>query len=115
MRGGLLFHYTNDRGYKAISSQQTWLFKASKPPCSHPKGAYFTILPPGTRGLGKRLFVRGCADNTNFVFCFSGEEGLKPIDGGRGEHVFYSKEDYPVEKRRQGPHGATAKVQEELT
>ncbi len=110
-----MFHYTNDRGYKAISSQQTWLFKASRPPCSHPKGAYFTILPPGTRGLGKRLFVRGCADKTNFVFCFSGEEGLKPIDGGTGEHVFNSKEDNLDEKRRQGPHAATAKVQEELT
>jgi len=109
-----LFHYTNDKGYKAISSQQTWLFKASKPPGNHPKGAYFTDLSPGTKNLGKRLFVRGCADKTNFVFCFSGGEDLKPIDGGRGEHVFYSKEDYQVEQDRQGHHGATARVQEEL-
>jgi len=110
-----LFHYTNEKGYKAISSQQTWLFKASKPPSNHPEGAYFTILPPGTRNLGKRLFVRRCADKIGFVFCFSGDEGLKPISGGRGVHVFYSKEDYAVEKKRQGPHGTTAKVQEELT
>jgi hypothetical protein len=64
--------------------------------------------------LGKRLFVRGCAVKTNFVFCFSGGEDLKPIDGGRGKHVFYSKEDYPVEENRQGLHGATEKVQEKL-
>jgi hypothetical protein len=109
-----LFHYTNDKGYKAISSQQTWMFKASKPPCNHPKGAYFTNLPPGTKNLGKLLFVRGCADKTNFVFCCSGGEDLEPIEGGRGERVFYSKEDYPVVKDRQGPHGAAAEVQEEL-
>jgi len=64
--------------------------------------------------LGKRLFVRGCADKMNFVFCFHGGEGLKPIDGGRGEHVFYSKEDYPVEQERQGHNGATAEVREEF-
>jgi hypothetical protein len=109
-----LFHYTNDKGYKAISSQQTWLFKASKPPDKHPKGAYFTDLPPGTKNLGKRLFVRGCADKINFIFCFSGGEDLTPIEGGRGEHIFYIREDYPVEKERQGPHGATATVQKEL-
>ncbi len=109
-----MFHYTNDRGYKAISSQQPWLFKASKPPCNHPKGAYFTDLPPGTKNLGKRLFVRGCADKTNFVFCFSGGEDLRSIEGGRGEHIFYSREDYPVVKERQGPHGETVEVQKEL-
>jgi hypothetical protein len=110
-----LFHYTNDKGYKAISSQQTWLFKASKPPCDHPRGAYFTNYAPGTKNLNKLLFVRGCADKTNFVFSFAGGEDLEPIKGGRGEHVFYSKEDYPVAKERQLAHGATAEVQKELT
>ena len=78
------------------------------------RGAYFTDLPPGTKNLGKRLFVRGCADKTNFVFCFFGDEDLRSIEGGRGEHVFYSREDYPVVKERQGPHGETAEVQKEL-
>jgi hypothetical protein len=109
-----LFHYTNDKGHKAISSQHTWLFKASRPPCNHPKAAYFTDLPPGTKNLGKRLFVRGCKDKIGFVFCFSGGEDLTPIDGSRGEHVFFSKEDYPVVKERQGPHDPAAQVQKEL-
>jgi hypothetical protein len=109
-----VFHYTNEKGYKAISSQQIWLFKVSKPPGDHPKGAYFTDLPPGTKNLGKRLFVRGCADKTSYVFSFSGGEDLRPIEGGRGAHIFYSKDDYPVERERQGPHGETTKVQEEL-
>jgi hypothetical protein len=109
-----LFHYTNDRGYKAISSQVVWLFKASKPPCNHPKAAYFSSLPPSTRNLSKRLFVRGCTDKTEFVFSFSGGEELPCLRGGRGDLVYYNKEDYPVEVERQGPHGATEKVQGQL-
>lgn len=109
-----MFHYTNETGHKAISSQQTWLFKASKPPCDHPTGAYFTTLPPWTKTLAKRLFVRGCADKVTFMFCFSGGDNLTPLEGGRGAFIFYSEADYPVEKKRQGPHGPTAYVQEQL-
>jgi hypothetical protein len=110
-----LFHYTNDKGFKAISSQLIWLFKVSQPPCDHPKAVYFTTLPPGTRNLGKRLFVRGCSDKTEFVFGFSGGEELPRLRGGRGEHIHYSEEDYPVVVARQGPHGETNKVAEELS
>jgi hypothetical protein len=46
---GLRFHYTNDKGYKAISALPTWVFKASKAPAGHPKGAYFTTLPPARK------------------------------------------------------------------
>ena len=109
-----MFHYTDDNGYKAISSQQTWLFKAAKPPGDHPKAAYFTNLAPGTKNLGKRLFVRGCADKIRYVFCFYGGEDLTPLEGGRGAFVFYSADDYWVEKPRQIAHGLTAKVQEEI-
>jgi hypothetical protein len=110
-----VFHYTNDKGYKAISSQKTWLFKASQPPGDHPKGAYFTTLPPGTKNLAKRLFVRGSADKITFVFSFSGGDDLARLEGGRGAFIFYSPEDYPVEKDRQGPHGPTEEVEEGLT
>jgi hypothetical protein len=112
LKGRALFHFTNDNGYKAIVSQRIWLFKASKPPCDHPRAAYFTNLPPGTKNLAKRLFVRGCADKVTFVFVFSGGEDLTPLDGGRGAFIFYSLEDYPVEENRQGLHGETKKVQE---
>jgi hypothetical protein len=91
-----------------------WLFKASKPPSDHPKAAYFSTLPPGTMNLSKRLFVRGCAEKTAFVFSFSGGEDLPRLRGGRGDHIHYSVEDYPVEKKRQGPHGETEKVKEVL-
>ena len=109
-----MFHYTNEAGYKAISSQVVWLFKALKPPGEHPRGAYFTTLPPGTKNLGKRLFVRGAAEKTAFVFSFSGGEELLRLPGGRGAYICYSKEDYPVEKERQGPHGRTEEVKEQL-
>jgi hypothetical protein len=107
-----LFHYTNDKGYKAISSQVVWLFKASKPPCNHPKGAYFSTLPPGTKNLSKRLFVRGCAEKTKFVFSFSGGEDLLRLRGDR-DHVYYSNEDFPVVKERQKPD-ETGKVKEDV-
>lgn len=109
-----LFHDTDDKGYKAISSRAMWLFKASKPPGNHPKGAYFTTLPPGTARLNKRLFVRGCADKTRFVFSFSGGEELPRLRGGRGDHIHYSEEDYPVEEERQGRHGGREELAEEL-
>jgi hypothetical protein len=102
-----LFHYSNTKGFNAIRSQPTWIFKASQPPGDHPAGAYFTTLPPGTINLGKRIFVRGCRDKLEFVFHFSGDDGLKPLPGGRGEVIFYSPEDYPVERDRQIAHGAT--------
>ncbi len=109
-----LFHYTNDNGYKAIRSQAVWLFKAFKPPGDHPKGAYFTTLPPGTPNLVKRLFLRGPASKVAFVFSFDGSDGLAPLEGGRGDFIFYSSEDYAVNKERQGPHGPTNEVEEAL-
>lgn len=110
--GAGLFHFTNKNGYNAISSQLIWLFKASQPPGDHPSGAYFTTLPPTTKNLGKRLFVRGCRDKLEFMFQFSGNEGLLPLPGGRGEWIFYSPDDYSVDTDRQITHGPTASWQE---
>jgi hypothetical protein len=107
--GGPLFHYTNDAGYKGISSQPTWLFKASKPPGDHRKGAYFTTLVPGTKNLAKRLFVRGGADKVRFVFSFSGDEDLKPLAGGRGTFIFYSEDDYLWRRAGKGRTGPRPK------
>ncbi|HQU44155.1 MAG TPA: hypothetical protein PK867_15150, partial [Pirellulales bacterium] len=78
------------------------------------RGAYFTNLPPGTKNLAKRLFVRGGAEKVRFVFSFCGAASLTPLDGGRGEFIFYSSEDYHVERSRQGPHGPMADIQEKL-
>jgi hypothetical protein len=110
-RRNKLFHYTNRAGYNAIRSQPTWLFKAFEPPGGHPKGAYFTTLPPGTVNLGKRIFVRGCRDKLEFAFHFSGSDGLQRIAGGRGEVIFCSPDDYPVEPSRQLDHGLTQELQ----
>ena len=114
MGSGNLFHYTNGKGFKAISSQVVWLFKASKPPGIHPKGAYFSTLPPDATNLGKRLFVRGCKEKIRFYFSFLGGEDLSPLKGGRGSHVFFSEVDYPVVEERQGPHGERDQGEEDL-
>lgn len=106
------FHYTDDRGFKAISSQVTWVFKASQPPTDHPVGAYFTTLPPKTFKLANRLRIP--KRKIAFVFCFTDAGDLIPIDGDRGQFVFYSPQDYPVEKDRQtaaGPRENLEKTQ----
>jgi len=112
VRREIVFHYTNTKGFHAIRSQPTWLFMASQPPGDHPKGAYFTTLPPGTINLGKRIFVRGCRDKLEFVFHFAGDDGLKPLQGGRGQVIFYSAVDYSVAPDRQIAHGATKELAE---
>lgn len=109
-----LFHYTNVKGYNGIRSQKVWTFRTSKPPGGHPQGAYFTTLPPSTPNLNKRLFVRGCADKTEYLFSFSGGEDLVPLQGGRGDYVFYSGDDYEVDESRQGPFGKTTDLKEKL-
>lgn len=96
-----MYHYTNDKGYKAIASQVDWTFKAVKPPGPHPIGAYFTPLPPDTPDLCTMLLIP--KHKTEYLFEFSGAEGLIPLDGGkgRGRHVLYSGRDYVVVQQRQ--------------
>lgn len=101
----LVNHFTNDVGHKAISSQETWHFKASQPPGDHPFGAYFTTLSPTTRGLAARLRIP--REKVAYVFTFSESTALLPLRGGRGEYVFYSPTDYEVPPGLQGSHGET--------
>jgi len=106
------FHYTDDEGYKAIGSLPVWVFRASKPPGDHPKGAYFTTLAPGARKLALRLRIPRA--KLAFVFCFRDNEDLIPLRGGRGRFVFYSPTDYAVEEDRQIASGSREIVLEQL-
>ena len=107
-----MFHYTDASGFKAIGSQTTWVFKASKPP-GHPLGAYFTTLGPDADKLAKRLRIPKA--KTEYVFSFTGDTGLKPLDGARGQFVFYSSGDYAVDQSRQIDSGPTSEVWERLS
>lgn len=98
-----MFHYTDSEGHKAISSQPTWLFKAQKPPGPHPVGAYFTTLGPDAPNLAARLRIPRA--KLEFVFSFTGDQGLKSLAGGRGAYVFWSPQDYEVEPSRQVYNG----------
>ena len=69
-----IFHYTNDVGFKAISSQRIWVFRASRPPGDHPVGAYFTTLNPDSIYLATRLRIPN--DKLLFVFCFADNSDL---------------------------------------
>lgn len=96
-------HFTNKDGFNAIRSQVDWPFWASTPPGDHPRGAYFTTLPPGTKNLAKRLGIP--RRKTAYYFSFLGNGALLPLRGGRGRYVFYSPTDYTVTRDRQVSHG----------
>ena len=89
-----MYHYTTVDGYKAISSQPDWLFRAAKPLGPHPAGAYFTPLPPTTPRLCTKLLIP--RRKVEYVFEFSGDDGLRPIEGDRGLHAVFSPTDYHV-------------------
>jgi len=96
-----MYHHTDDGGFKAIASQVEWRFKVAQPPGSFPKGAYFTTLPPHTVDLCTKLLIP--KRKTEFLFEFSGDDGLRRLDDGkgRGRYVFYSAADYIVARQRQ--------------
>jgi hypothetical protein len=104
-------HYTDNAGSNAIGSQIVWCFEASQPPGEHPFGAYFTDLGPETPNLAKRLRIP--RSKLEFMFCFEGREGLKNLPGGRGEHIFYSPEDYLVDEDRQEFDGPSHEAPEQ--
>ena len=112
------FHYTDRAGWNAIRSQKIWQFKAAQPRApERPVGAYFTDIEPtaaNLRTLYKRIRVPKVKQE--FVFWFSGREGLQQWNNGRGRdrRIFYSPVDYNVEEDRQRQSGRTDSVQEEF-
>jgi len=108
-----LFHYTDGDGFKAIRAQPIWVFKAAQPPGDHPRGTYFTTVRPDAPNLSKRLRIPKA--KMAFVFYFSDGSDLKPLPGGRGAFIFYSPDDYSVEKTRQIDHGPSDEVLERLS
>ncbi len=99
-------HFTDKAGYTAISSQADWCFKASQPPCSNPRGAYFTTLPPETPNLANRLRIPRAKLAFRFQFTDAGD--LTPLRGGRGAYIRHSPGDYVVSAVRQEYHGETS-------
>lgn len=93
-----MFHYSNLAGFNGIHSQVEWIFKAGTPP-DHPKGAYFTTLNPLTPLLCRKLRIPN--EKIEYCFEFNGHDGLKPIEGGRGQYIFFSATEYTVRKERQ--------------
>jgi hypothetical protein len=104
-----LLHYTDRVGYKAIQSQETWVFKAGRQRLGHlPYGAYFTSLelnkPTAALFFARTRIPRS---KRKFVFQFRDAQDLISLDGDRGRFVFYSPEDYAVASDRQELSGET--------
>jgi hypothetical protein len=103
-----MLHYTNSDGYKAIGSSPDWLFRAAQPPGdpkAHPVGAYFTDLPENDPMLARKLRIPRA--KIHYVFEFVDQGDLRPLPGGRGRNVFYSRVDYEVRREWQLRSGLT--------
>jgi hypothetical protein len=94
-----MFHYTNQNSFNSIRSQVIWTFKAHKPPCDNPAGAYFTNLSETTPLLAAKLRIP--RDKIAFIFSFIDVNDLRPLPGGRGKFIFFSPNDYKVMFERQ--------------
>jgi hypothetical protein len=66
--GGWLLHYSDDNGYKAISSQPDWTFKSSQPPGDNEAGAYFTTLPPDAHRFSAQTKIPQAKQKNAFAF-----------------------------------------------
>ena len=98
-------HFTDRAAFNAISSQEVWRFRAAKPAGSHLTGAYFTTLDRRSPNLCARLRIP--RRKIEHVFCFTGDTGLRPLEGGRGAYIFWSPTDYEVGRARQVYNGLT--------
>lgn len=110
---GVFYHYTDRKGYNSLRAGVAWTFKIHQPPprdSNHPIGAYFSTLPPWSKRLCQQLKIP--KEKTEFVFAFQGGVGLSPLQGGKGDRIYYSEVDYVVEKPRQLPlrSGEVAKL-----
>jgi len=114
-----VFHYTDRAGWNAIRSQVVWRFKASQPNAAdRPCGAYFTVIEPSPhnlRTLHKRIRVPKAKQE--YVFWFTGNEGLQQLNDGRGRDrwILFSPADYDVKKDRQKKAGSTEQVMGDFT
>jgi hypothetical protein len=104
-RNAVMFHYTDNRGHKAISSQIDWTFRASQPPGDHDRGAYFTTLRVTDNRFSARTRIPKMKQR--FVFVFRGEDGLAAKEGGRGAYMFWTPNEYVVVPSRQVYDGPT--------
>ena len=89
-----IFHYTDKDGWNSIRSQPIWRFKASQPKDpDRPVGAYFTDIEPSEKNL-RTLYkkIRVPKLKQEYVFWFSGTDGLSQLNGGRGrdKRVLYT-------------------------
>jgi hypothetical protein len=101
-------HFTDKQGFNGIGSQQTWMFRAEQPRARHhPVGAYFTTYEATEPNLSKKIFVP--VVKLAYVFSFSPPRALEPLPGGRGRlgKIFYSRDDYSVDRQHQLCAGET--------
>jgi hypothetical protein len=111
-----MFHYTDKDAWNAVRSQTTWRFRASQPrDRDRPCGAYFTDIEPSETSL-RTLYTRIRVPKVkqDYVFWFTGTDGLTQLNGGRGRdrRIYFSPLDYDVAEERQKHGGPTEELLE---
>ncbi|ELW78336.1 hypothetical protein ABIC56_000129 [Acinetobacter bereziniae] len=108
-----VYHYTDKKGYNAISSQSPYIFKSSAPDKGHPKGVYVTTMSPEQllhKPGGFKSYLGLTSDKSEYYFKFKIEKcKLKKIKGGRSSHVNYIDHDLIVPRTSVISHGKTDK------
>src|SRR4051794_28934634 len=74
-----MMHYSDKDGYNVISSQIDWRFEARQPSGERPFGAFFTTLRIEAHRFSARTRIPKVKQE--YVFAFTGQEGLQPLDG----------------------------------
>ena len=109
-----VYHYTDEKAYKAIISQRpNYLFKASQPDSVHAKGVYVTPMSPSQilhKPGGFKSYLGITKEKSQYYFKFKVEKcKLKKIKGMRGNHVWFSPTNLLVTQHQMLEHGKTAK------
>jgi len=97
-------------GYKAISSQNPFAFRASSPIKGHPRGGYVTTKSPEELARTPNGFKKlGLTSDksTHFFEMNIDEAKLKPIKGARGTFIKYIEGDQRIARGAVTRHGNT--------
>jgi hypothetical protein len=93
-----VWHFTDKKGFNAITSGKNITIKASKPPGGNPKGAYFSKLSPQELGNSTAKTLRIPKSKTEYVIEVQVPKNILKEKGGYHRAIVYSIEDVNVKE-----------------
>ena len=93
-----VWHFTDKKGFNAITSGKNITIKVSEPPGGNPKGAYFSKLSPQELGNTAAKTLRIPRRKTEYVIEVQVPKNILKEKGGRHRAIVYSTEDVKVKE-----------------